>query len=133
MVPKTTVSIAAAAIVGFGLLASYATPASAQTGTWTDFTGAGNGGTFPGTSPDTALLLTDGSVIMHDVCTPNWFRFLPNNTGTFANSYTSGQWSATVLNDRVALAAMIGIGNAPDGYGPLFYSSVVLPDGRVVV
>ena len=32
--------------------------------------------------PETALLLTDGSVIMHDTCTPN-FRLLPANTGNF--------------------------------------------------
>jgi hypothetical protein len=135
MLSKVTVSIAASAIAGIGLLASYATPASAQTGTWADFgTGAPRADAFPGASPDTALLLTDGSVIMHDFCTPNWFRLLPNNTDpNFANSYITGQWSTTAINDKAALSPMIGVGTVPDGYGPLFYSSVVLPDGRVVV
>jgi hypothetical protein len=67
--------------------------------------------------------MTDGSVIMHDICTANWFRLLPDNTG----SYTNGTWTSFAANDRVAIAAM------PGGYGPLFYASAVLPDGRVIV
>ncbi len=141
MVSKTRVSIAAAAIAGVGLLAGIASPAGAQTGTWTALANGfpGNGSTanpalpagFKG--PGTALLLTDGSVIMHDTCTPSWFRLLPANTGNFANGYINGQWSATAIGDNAALAPMIGTGNAPDNYGPLYFASVVLPDGRFII
>jgi hypothetical protein len=61
------------------------------------------------------LLLTDGSVIAHDTCTPNWWRLTPDNRG----SYVNGTWSP--------IASM-----AP-GYGPLYFASAVLPDGRVIV
>jgi hypothetical protein len=137
------INIAACAIAGLGLLAGYATPASAQTGNWNNlangFPGMGNTGNPPvqvpanTRGPGTALLLTDGSVIMHDICTEHWFRLLPLNTGTFANSYINGQWSATVIGDNASIAQMIGMGTVPDFYGPLFFASVVLPDGRVIV
>jgi hypothetical protein len=148
MLSKITVSISASAIAVLALLASDATPAGAQTGTWTDFGGPGVAPAFPGNGntgnpagqvpaavrgPGTALLLTDGSVIMHDTCTEHWFRLLPRSDGTFANSYINGQWSATAIADNASIAQMIGLGAAPDFYGPLFFSSVVLPDGRVVV
>jgi hypothetical protein len=115
---SVNVSISVLALVAAGTLTTGA--ALGQVGTWMPY-GAGN--TFPGNAPDTALLMTDGSVIMHDICTANWFRLLPSNTG----SYTGGTWSAFAPNDRVAIAAM------PGGYGPLFYASAVLPDTRVVV
>jgi hypothetical protein len=142
MVSKIRITLAALAVTALGLLAGKVTPAGAQTGTWTDLTT----NSFPGTGstanpaiasnvkgPETALLLTDGSVIMHDICTPSWFRLLPLNTGTFANSYINGQWSATAINDKAALAPMIGTGTVADNYGPLFFASAVLPDGRVIV
>ena len=30
---------------------------------------------------DTALQLTDGTVMVHEYLTPNWWRLTPNNTG----------------------------------------------------
>lgn len=73
----------------------------------------------------TMLLLTDGSVIAHEeedgiysdglLATTAWYRLTPDNTG----SYVNGTWS------RIA--------DLPTGYGPLFFGSAVLPDGRVVV
>jgi hypothetical protein len=78
---------------------------------------------FPGVSPDTALLLTDGSVVMHDICTGNWFRLIPNTSG----SYINGSWSAFAPGDKKSIAAM------PSGHAPLFYASAVLPDGRLIV
>src|SRR5262245_62585051 len=104
----TRIAIAAAAAAGFGLLASFASPADAQTGTFTALANPfpGNGGTanppLPAgvIGPGTALLMTDGSVIMHDLCTPSWFRLLPASTGTFANSYIDGQWSAKAIGDN---------------------------------
>ena len=69
----------------------------------------------PNFSPDTALLLTDGTVLEHEYCSPNWHRLTPDNTG----SYTNGTWSA--------------VASMPTGYGPLYFASAVLPDGRLVV
>jgi len=64
---------------------------------------------------DTALLLTDGTVIVHEICSPNWHRLTPDETG----SYVNGTWS--------------NIGSMPADYGPLYFASQVLPDGRVLV
>lgn len=64
---------------------------------------------------DTALLLTDGTVMMHQYNSGNWWRLTPTNTGSYAN----GTWSQ--------LATM------PSGYAPLYFASAVLPDGRVLV
>jgi hypothetical protein len=64
---------------------------------------------------DTALLLTDGTVIVHEICSPNWHRLTPDETG----SYMNGTWSK--------------IGSMPADYAPLYFASNVLPDGRVLV
>ncbi len=70
----------------------------------------------------TMLLLTDGTVIAHEendqsgnVATTNWYKLTPDING----SYINGTWSQ--------------IASLPTGYGPLFFGSAVLPDGRVVV
>jgi hypothetical protein len=89
---------------------AYQAPPASISGTWSSLKNA-----FPGGTPDTALLLTDGSVIMHDGCTRNWWRLRP----TIGGSYINGNWTAT--------APM------PSGYGPLYFASQVLPDGRVIV
>jgi hypothetical protein len=65
--------------------------------------------------PDTALVLTDGTVMMHQYSSPKWWRLTPDITG----SYVNGTWSA--------LASM------SSGYGPLYFASAVLADGRVLV
>jgi len=64
---------------------------------------------------DTALLLTDGTVIVHEYGDSNWWRLTPDNTG----SYLNGKWSQ--------------IASLPSNYGPLYFASAVLPDGRVLV
>jgi hypothetical protein len=64
---------------------------------------------------DTALLLTDGTVIVHENCSPNWHRLTPDKTG----SYVNGTWSK--------------IASMPSNYAPLYFASQVLPDGRVLV
>jgi hypothetical protein len=64
---------------------------------------------------DTALLLTDGTVIVHEYCSPNWHRLTPDLTG----SYLNGTWTL--------IAAM------PSDYAPLYFASQVLSDGRVLV
>lgn len=90
-----------------GVTLALTMPAAAQT--WTPLV---NQPTF---SSSTALLLTDGTVMVQASESGIWWRLTPDNTGNYVN----GTWSQ--------LASM------PAGYGPLYYASAVLPDGRVVV
>ena len=77
-------------------------------GTWTNVTTAPIGLSNP-------LLLTDGTVIAHAQKTQTWYKLTPSMTG----SYSGGTWSA--------------IASLPSGYGPLYFASAVLPDGRVII
>ncbi len=61
------------------------------------------------------LLLTDGTVIVHQACSEDWYRLTPDSNG----SYINGTWSK--------------IASMPAGYAPLYFASQVLNDGRVVV
>ncbi|MGO9803016.1 MAG: hypothetical protein ACLPTM_14215 [Steroidobacteraceae bacterium] len=61
------------------------------------------------------LLLTDGTVIVQDAGCQDWWRLTPDKTGSYAN----GTWTQ--------------IASLPDGYAPLYHSSAVLPDGRVII
>jgi len=70
----------------------------------------------------TMLLLTDGTVIGHqeddqngDVATNAWYKLTPDING----SYVNGTWSQ--------------IASMASNYGPLFFGSAVLKDGRVLV
>jgi hypothetical protein len=90
--------------------APYVAPADAMSGTWTDYSGTMP---FKG-GPETSLLLTDGTVIIHDVC-GEWYKLTPDSKG----KYETGSFSAT--------APM------PRGYGPFYFASEVLADGRVIV
>jgi hypothetical protein len=98
---RIRIALAAAAFV------SSLSIASAQI--WTPLT---NQPPFAASNP---LLLTDGTVIAHDACTPNWWRLTPDNRG----SYVRGAWAP--------IAPMAA------GYGPLYFASAVLADGRVIV
>jgi hypothetical protein len=96
-------------------LVSCLLPATASaSGTWTKLK---NQPTF---GANTMLLLHDGTVLTQDVGTDglgsgNWWRLTPDKTG----SYINGSWSK--------------VASMPSGYGPLYYASQVLPDGRVIV
>ena len=59
---------------------------------------------------DTALQLTDGTVMVHEYLTPNWWRLTPNNKG----SYLNGTWSK--------------LASLPSNYGPLYFASAVMAD-----
>jgi hypothetical protein len=61
------------------------------------------------------LLLTDGTVILHEACGPQWWRLVPDRFG----SYINGTWKQ--------------IAPLPSGYAPLYFGSAVLPDGRVMM
>src|SRR5436309_5506401 len=93
-------------VLGIALLA-FSKIASGQS--WTPLTHQ------PTFSASTALLLTDGTVMVQATESGIWWRLTPDNAG----SYLNGTWSQ--------LASM------PAGYGPLYYGSDVLPDGRLVV
>jgi hypothetical protein len=71
-----------------------------------------NGG-YPGAA--NPLLLTDGTVIVQDAGCQDWWRLTPDNTG----SYVNGTWTQ--------------VASLPPGYAPLYHSSGVLPDGRVII
>ncbi len=63
------------------------------------------------------LLLTDGSVLVQDNNgdSTNWWKLSPDITG----NYATGIWTQ--------------IASLPPTYGPLYYGSAVLPDGRMIV
>ena len=69
--------------------------------------------------PTNPLLLHDGSVIIHNAGGggdwQKWFKLKPDLNG----SYATGNWSS--------------IAPLPAGYGPMFFASAVLPDGRVII
>jgi len=69
----------------------------------------------PPVSVTNCLLLTDGRVLCQQYGSRNWYALTPTNSG----SYSAGTWSP--------------IGSMQAGYAPLYYSSAVLPDGRVIV
>jgi hypothetical protein len=96
-------------ILAIGLGAALAFIAVAGAQTWTPLTHQ------PSFRASTALLLTDGTVMVHAYEGTDWWRLTPDNTG----SYVNGTWSK--------------LASLPAGYSPLYYASAVLPDGRVVV
>lgn len=79
-------------------------------GTWATFCVPSSVGPF---SPDTALLLTDGSVLIHDSFGANWVRLTPDPQG----NYETGTWSSLL----------------PMTIAREFFASGVLSDGRVFV
>lgn len=64
---------------------------------------------------DTELLMTNGSVIVHDYCTSNWYTLTPDQSGNYVN----GTWTKTA--------------SMPSNYAPLYFASAVLPDGKLIV
>jgi hypothetical protein len=73
---------------------------------------------------DTALLLTDGTVLVHDLVTTKWFRLTPDIKGRYDTAGATGaKWSAYF--------PFPNIGGKP--YAPLYFASAVLADGRLIV
>jgi hypothetical protein len=96
-------------IAGIALLACLALPGVAGAQKWQSLKHP------PTFQTDTAMQMTDGTVMVHEYLTPNWWRLTPDNTG----SYINGTWSK--------LASM------PSTYGPLYFASAVLADGNAIV
>ena len=83
--------------------------ASGGAGTWTPLVNQLN--LFDGIA--NPVLLTDGSVLVQDAGFNDWYRLTPDAHG----SYVNGTWTP--------------IATAP--YNPLYHSTQVLPDGRMVI
>jgi hypothetical protein len=98
-----------------GLSTIWSTAHATQSGTWHPLNNPICTDAQPCFSPSAPLLLTDGTVIMHDQCGSLWFRLTPDING----SYVNGTWSQ--------------IASLPAGYQPLYFASQVLPDGRVII
>jgi hypothetical protein len=64
------------------------------------------------------ILLTDGTVMLHEFCTPTWYRLTPDQY----SNYFYGTWTQA--------APMVANKQA---FAPGFFSSTVLPDGRMIV
>ena len=80
-------------------------------GTWTDV-----GGKLPFVNgPWAPQQLTDGTVLVQDFCTSQWYKLTPDKKG----QYTDGTWSA--------IAAMQA------SYEPLFFATQILPNGEMIV
>ncbi len=106
---------------------------SVTSGTWTPLndqpqshTSVGSEGFFPGS----IFLLTDGTIIAQDSnisSVIDWWKFTPNNTG----SYINGTWSQ-IASPPACPNGYPGE-SADTVYSPFYYASAVLPDGRLVV
>jgi hypothetical protein len=79
--------------------------------TWRPITTALPGGLI---SPAVPQLLQDGTVIIQDLCTDNWWKYTPDEFG----EYDDGTWTQIASSN---------------GYDPLFTAQAVLPDGRMIV
>jgi len=72
----------------------------------------------PNFQPGSMALLTDGTVLIHEEQDSNpqkWFKLTPDKTGSYING------------------TITPIASTSSSYGPLFFGSVVLPDGRYII
>jgi hypothetical protein len=65
--------------------------------------------------PGNPILLTDGTVMLADNGCQDWWKLTPDEFG----SYVNGTWTQ--------------LASLPGGYSPLYHSSAVLPDGRLII
>ncbi len=98
--------------LGIALLALLAVPGIASAQKWTPLK---HQPTFSGVGA--MLLLTDGTVLLHEEQSnaQNWYKLTPDKTGSYVNG--------TIKK----------IATMPSGYAPLFFGSVILPDGRMII
>ena len=83
--------------------------------------------TQPSFNASTMLLLTDGSVMVHQNATNQWHRWTPNPFDPMAD-YAFGSWTNLATMPDLPPGTAGGKTNAP-----LYYASAVLNDGRVFV
>src|SRR3984885_9012084 len=93
------------------VLPPYVAPPASRSGTWKLL----KHGIPNNAIPETSLLLTDGTVLVHNECSADWYRLKPDRHG----SYIKGTWTQAA--------------SMQSGYTPLYFASQVLADGRVIV
>jgi len=74
----------------------------------------------PNIQAGAVALLTDGRVLVHDES---------GNPGTFGNWYTL----TPDISGKYATGKWTKVATMPSNYGPVYFGSVVLPDGRYIV
>jgi hypothetical protein len=79
---------------------------------WTPLTNQPN---FLADGAANPILLTDGTVLVQDAGEQDWWRLTPDQHG----SYVNGTWTQ--------------VASLPADYSPLYHSSAVLPDGRLII
>ena len=101
-------------MLGFAALALCAALGVASAQTWTPVNNV------PGIGAGAVALLTDGRVLVHDES---------GNNGTWGN-----WWTLTPdINGNYATGTWTQVATMPSNYGPLYFGSAVLPDGRYIV
>lgn len=92
--------------------AEAAKASAASSSPWTPLTNQPN---FLVDGSANPILLMDGSVLVQDAGFPDWWKLTPDPYGSYAN----GTWTQ--------------IASLPASYSPLYHSSAVLPDGRLII
>src|SRR5471030_2673970 len=69
---------------------------------------------FGSNGAGTALLMTDGTIMVQDN-ESSWYSLAPNKNG----NYVQGKWTPKA--------------SLPAGYGPLYFASAVLADGKLII
>ncbi|MGH9713939.1 MAG: hypothetical protein ACRD5M_11645 [Candidatus Acidiferrales bacterium] len=85
---------------------------SAAVSSWTPLT---NQPDFLLDGASVPILLTDGTVLVQDAGFPDWWKLTPDQHG----SYVNGTWTQ--------------IASLPATYSPLYHSTAVLPDARMII
>jgi hypothetical protein len=85
---------------------------SSSASPWTPLT---NQPSFLAEGAANPILLTDGTVLVQDAGAQDWWRLTPDQSG----SYVNGTWTQ--------------VASLPSDYSPLYHSSAVLPDGRLII
>src|SRR5208283_1406710 len=98
--------------IGFPQKALVHAEAASAHSPWTPLT---NQPTFMVDGSANPILLMDGSVLVQDAGFPDWWKLTPDRNG----SYVNGTWTQ--------------VASTPTGYSPLYHSSAVLPDGRLII
>ena len=105
-------------LVGFAFFALAVFSGSSGAQTWVPAT------PFEGSGAGTAILRTDGSVLVQELSAPasqggtatgNWYILDPDENGF----YSTGTWHF--------------LAPPPFAYAPLYFASAVLPDGRIMM
>jgi hypothetical protein len=92
-----------------------ATPALAPSSPWQLLTNQPPVLDYTDCGPGNPILLTDGTVMLQDDGCQDWWKLTPDQFG----SYVNGTWTQ--------------LASTPVNYSPLYHSSAVLSDGRVII